>query len=230
MKPGEPSWVFVAHSQRDAEGQHFLYRVFNQSTSRFRPYFYSADNPTPPHAEKVRESIRKAKALIVLLSQPMLDRQHTRAWVGYEVGIASELQLPVIVVDPETAPVELPVPGATIYTQRPAGTTGTLDPIWKVLAETAGHLQPHADTEKVGEFWPDLLAALHDFGMAQRDSTELFHWVTCDFTSCQSRFFVPFALYEANRHPCPSCRTENKSWRVDMAEFIESYNKTRGNP
>jgi len=220
----------VAHSQHDLEGQTFLLHVFNQETSLFRPYFYSADNPEPPHAEKVRDWIRRSKAIIVLLSEPMLDRAHTRAWVGYEVGIASQLQLPVVVVEPTNTVVDLPVPGANLYLQRPATATEGLEPVWKVLAETAGHLSPAKEEERVGQFWPDLLAALYNFGMAERDESGLFHWVTCDFKGCRSRFFVPVDLYESKRHPCPSCRTENKSWHVDVMELADRYDRTGGNP
>ena len=215
----ETSWVFVTHSRADTEGQAFLFHLFNQPTSRFRPYFYSADRPSPPHAEPIRTKIREANALFVLLSEPMVKNPYTKAWVGYEVGIASERNLPVVVVDPESSPVDLPVPGSTVYLQRPDKATGGWSELWKVVAETACHLVPSNPEKFPGTFWGDFLALMYNMAVSDQDSTGQFHRIACGYEHCRSRFYVPETLYQLKPVPCPSCRKPTASTRVQLTEF-----------
>ena len=134
--------VFVSHSQDDKEGQLFIHHLLAREGAEVRPIFYSADKPTAPHADPIRSAIRKATAVWVLLSPPMVERSHTRAWVGYEVGIACERGIPVVVIEPAATRVDLPVPGSTVYLQRPPLIGDATGREWTELIRNAGKLKP----------------------------------------------------------------------------------------
>jgi hypothetical protein len=214
-------WIFVCHSRRDDEGRLFLHDLLSLAHSQFRPDFYSLDHPVAPHAEPVRDRIRRASALFVLLSAHMLKIPHTRSWVGYEVGIAAELNLPVVVFEPKDSHVDLPVPGATHYLQRPASAAGLLGGAWKVVVETACHLEPTERMEFTEKWSDNILAFLYNASTGDLDSTGAFHRATCRYTDCRSRFYVPEELYQSESFPCPCCRTEVQSFRVGLMELSD---------
>ena len=151
----------------------------------------------------------------------MVRSKHTRAWVGYEVGIASERNLPVVVIEPEAKRVELPVPGATVYLQRPKTAVAATGTEWRVLCETGGDLKPHEWEESDGTFWGGILTFLGNAALSSGDSTGAFYSVGCENAHCRARFFAPQSLHTAKRHPCPSCRLEVAHWRVGLNEYLD---------
>jgi hypothetical protein len=223
--------IFVSHSRDDVEGRLFVHDLFLKSG--FAPDFYPLENKGPPHAEPIRDRIREATSVFVLLSPPMAERRHTRAWVGYEVGIAAERGLPVVVIEPEGGHVNLPVPGATHYLRRPQSALGGLSPAWRHIAKTGGLLVDRewsADAETLGE---KVLEFLYNAATADKDTSGLFTRAICEFKDCRSRFYVPDSLFGSDRVPCPSCRTEVASLRVQLAEMtekaVEAAERAEGN-
>ena len=240
----ELPWVFVSHNRTDAEGQLFLSHVFNIPESRYRPHFYSID-PHPPHASAIRNSIRGCEALFFLLSDQMLDAKdvdhanHTRAWVGYKVGIASQLGQPVVVIEPENHRVDLPVPGATHYIQRPADARENMTPLWKSVAASAcsfsapkteggpldgsrqkrgmpkpGDVVGYLDFDTMkGLDFPPLVDAVESMGIFAR--------IRCPERQCFAPFMVPIALLERGGFPCPSCRRDVTSLKAKALQALE---------
>lgn len=214
--------VFISHSQEDKEGQLFIHHLLAREGAEFRPVFYSADKPRAPHADPIRLAIREARAVWVLLSPPMVERSHTRAWVGYEVGIACERGIPVVVIEPATTPVDLPVPGATVYLQRPALIGDATGQEWVELIRTGGKLEPYKWEEPETEKWGDkILTFLGNAALSSGDSTGAFYNVRCDFEGCRAGFFASASLHRSKRHPCPSCRREVVHWLLRFREETE---------
>lgn len=214
--------VFISHSRHDDQGRLFVSDLFRGSG--FEPDFYPLENKGPPHAEQIRNRIRLSTSIFVVLSDLMLgeNRKHTRAWVGYEVGIATERNMPVVVVEPEGVKIDLPVPGATHYIRRPRNALDGLSAAWKHLAKTAGLLvesESSWDAETPGE---KILEFLYNVATADFDTSGLFKRAKCEYTDCLSRFYVPDGLFGSARIPCPSCRTEVASFRVKMLELSKA--------
>jgi hypothetical protein len=220
--------VFVSHSQHDAEGQLFLHNVFNQPTSKFRPLFYSVEGPKPPHAESIRSQIRSSVALFVLLSSPMTKSDYTRSWIGFEVGIAAERNLPVVVIEPDVNPaVNLPVPGTTHYIRRPKTAASIGVPLWRTVAETACQPQEREELPYTGKLGPDILAGLANMFMDGVDGTGEFHRTTCHNDGCRSSFWVPMSLYTYGRFPCPVCRNDTASLVAQLTEMALEAEKNK---
>ena len=75
----------------------------------------------PPHAKTLLEAIKGSSALFVLLSKPM-EKEFTRSWVGYEVGLAAALNKNVWVFEPISSSndfIDVLVPYLTGYIQYP---------------------------------------------------------------------------------------------------------------
>jgi len=215
----ESSKIFVSHSRVDAEGRLFVHDLFLGSA--FQPDFYPLENAGPPHAIPIRDRIVASASLFLVLSTPMVEKDHTRAWVGYEVGIAADRGLPVVVIEAEGSPVNLHVPGATHYIRRPKSVLDGLSPAWKHLVKTAGHLVESEWVAEAETFGGKLLEFLYNAATIDMDTSGLFKRVTCDHADCGARFYVPDELYGGSRLPCPSCRREVASARVKLAEFSE---------
>lgn len=159
--------------------------------------------------------------MFVVLSPPMVEQPHTRAWVGYEVGVAADLDLPVVVIEPEGTTVPLHLPGATHYIRRPKSVLDGLSPAWKHLAKTAGRLVDRewvAEAETLGE---KIWEFLYNAATADMDTSGLFKRAVCDHPDCKSRFYVPDDLYGGTRIPCPICRRDVASFRVKLSELSE---------
>lgn len=229
MATSDRPTVFVSHSQHDEEGQLFLLHVFSLPESQFRPHFYSI-KPVKPHAKSIRDWIRRSEALFFLLSEKMVDPKnsdYTRAWVGYEVGIASERGLPVVVIEPRGRTVNLPVPGATHYLRRPLAAQESLGKEWIEVASTAcsfsgpieqgppikGLTIPRrkgdpAPGEVVGYVRLDTLDIIDNLPfMRLTEGDGLFHRIVCPDARCRATFLVPDSIYGWDEsYPCPTCR------------------------
>jgi hypothetical protein len=217
--------VFVSHSQADTEGQNFLQAVFNLDTSRFVPVFYAILGATPPHAETLRRHIRDSRALFVLLSR-WLNKPWTRSWIGYEVGIAAQLGLPIVVVEPEgPKPIPVPVPGTTHYAVRPRFPRRLPGTYWASVARTAciaPPKEPSAPSEGIVDSILDAFAAAVDETFAV-DS--LFQKSTCRHKDCAAEFFTPKEVHD-RKFCCPVCRRETWGWTVDLMEIAAKRQKS----
>jgi hypothetical protein len=154
----------------------------------------------------------------------MVKSKHTRSWVGYEVGVASDLDRPIVVIEPAGRPVDLPVPGATVYLQRPPAVGAAKGQEWDVLLATAGNLRPY----KVGEMpggWQGVVSFLGEMFRMGKDESGAYESVQCRYQHCRSGFFVPESLYHLSRLPCPVCRTPFASLTVLAQELSEQVEK-----
>jgi hypothetical protein len=206
----------------------FLSEVFDLPESGFRPHFYSLQ-PSPPHARAIRDWIRRSEALFFLLSDDMLDPAHsnyTRAWVGFEVGVASERGISVVVIEPSDHPVNLPVPGATHYLRRPPVTEEDMNTEWKAVASSGCSL--YADilqgedipgltprrkwwgpkpSEFVGRMKFDSLRDLDLPPLVEAiESMGTFLRVVCGDPKCRATFLVARSGCRTRGFPCPTCR------------------------
>ncbi len=157
----------------------------------------------------------------------MVESPFTRAWVGYEVGIASQLNLPVVVIEPEANSVSLPVPGATVYLQRPDSANEAVGGAWSTLVNTGGDLKPYAWEEGDGTFWGGVLTFLANASHSSGDSSGNFYSVECESGTCKARFFAPNDLHRNKRHPCPSCRAEVAHFNVRAMEYLQAEAEKR---
>jgi len=157
---------------------------------------------------------------------------YTRAWVGYEVGLAAERGLPVVVVEPRSQTVNLPVPGATHYLRRMDVAQENMSTEWQVVAKTAcatsgpilegerirglsppprrGDPKPG---ERVGYLKVDTLDAI-DFPPIYRavEDQGVFHRAVCPSDRCGATFMLADSIWGWDEsYPCPSCRHEIKN-------------------
>lgn len=116
-KYAETKTVFMSHSRLDTNGMNFFNRAFSSTPNRC--FWYSFEIPEPPHANTLTNQIKQSSSVFVVLSEPMAERPQTRSWVGFEAGVAASLKKSVIVFERYDEFINIPVPGATAYIQRP---------------------------------------------------------------------------------------------------------------
>lgn len=212
------SKIFVSHSKDDLEGQNFLHAVFSLEDSRFRPFFYAVAGPKAPRARTLRDHIRESKALFVLLSEKM-NNPHTISWLGFEIGLATQQGLPIVVIEPDyRAPIPIPVPSTTHYTLRPKLPRSLSGTIWAAIGRTAC-IEPAAlpKTPREG-FWGGLADFL-EFVAEKTFAVEgRFQRAQCRHEDCRAEFFVPTLMIQ-EKYFCPVCR--RKTWGI-MAELADA--------
>jgi hypothetical protein len=176
-----PPTVFMAHSKEDSEGREFFDRLF--SGAGVRAYWYPyPEGPTIPHSKGIRRAIKESSAVFVVLSKPMEVHPHIRSWVSFESGIAVGLDRPIWVFERFDEFVDIPVPGAFGYLQRPLTTTQLQTFPFGRIISSAGTRYPPAEGSDV---W--------------------FHAI-CRHSDCGERF-VAYVL-DASIARCPTCRRE----------------------
>jgi hypothetical protein len=214
--------VFVSHSRTDVEGQAFLGHVYNLPGSIYRPVFYSILGPVAPHAKSIIEHLEDAAALVVLLSRDMVARSHTRAWVGFEVGVAAHRAVPVIVVEPiEGAPFDLPVPGVTHYIRRAKTAEGIAKTAWADLAKESYDPVEDEPWDATGErAGTRFMAWLYNLSLTTRSVGGKFTIFVCTNGECRARYFVENSILSGVFH-CPSCRRQTATPMVGVQRDLE---------
>jgi hypothetical protein len=225
--------IFVSHSRTDVEGQAFLGHVYNLPGSVYRPVFYSVLGPVAPHAKSILEHLQGAAALVVLLSQDMAERDHTRAWVGFEVGIAAHRAIPVVVVEPvDGAPFNLPIPGVTHYIRRPKTADRISKTAWADIARQSYAPVEDEPWDATGETaGTRFMAWLYNLSLTTRSVGGRFTIFSCTNGECRARYFVENVLLNDVFH-CPSCRRETMTPMVgiqrDLVKLAESASAAQG--
>lgn len=213
-------WIFVSHYREDHEGKAFLSTLISNH-QKFRLHWYSIEKKALPHAKSIRDKIRESAALFVMLSKEMQTNGFTRSWVGYEVGIAEERNIPIVVIEcAECKPVEVPVPGATAYLARTHRLKSSDTPPWSKLADTAAIPEPTPEQKSTGSIWIDLLAALAQ-GFQQIYDPTFLSQTTCSNAECKA----PFACYPTvfyTQIPCPVCRTRTGNPAMTILQAIHA--------
>ena len=219
----QPKQVFVSHSRNDIEGQNFLRAIFDAPSSRFKPFFYGVFDTKPPHAETLRKHIRKSEAIFVLLS-PEMRQPWTRGWIGYEVGIASQLGLPVVVVEPKhQAPIDIPVPCTTHYILREKLPKNLMGTFWLVVSRTACIEPPPQPKEEPVGFWPNVADALLTVLAEDLVLDGYFQRSTCRHSDCRAEFFTPKEIHDG-KFFCPVCRRETWGLLAELYDYAAKQN------
>jgi hypothetical protein len=139
----------MAHSRDDEDGRSFFDHLF--AAAGVRAYWYPfPEGRTYPHWKGILKSITEAASLFVVLSKPMESKPHTRSWVSFEAGIAKGLGRPIWVFEDVRETVDIPVPGAAGYLQRPTKATTLKTEVFEELVTSAGTEPPPF---RGGEVW-----------------------------------------------------------------------------
>lgn len=178
MDTEEIPTVFMAHSSEDMEGPAFFDRLF--AAAGVRAYWYPyPSGRTYPHYLGIRKAIEEAKSLFVVLSKPMEVKPQTRSWVSFEVGIAVGLGKPVWVFEGMNEVVNIPVPAAAGYLQRPASTSTLRTFVFGDLVKSAGTSFPEP-------------------------SSDIWSYARCSNDDCREEFLAYVLNPKTAR--CPACR------------------------
>lgn len=160
-------------------GRTFFDRLFASAGVRANWYPYTG-GPTFPHSKGIREAIATASSLFVVLSKPMVDLPHVRSWVSFEAGLAVGLGRPVWVFEPIDEQIEIPVPGAFAYLQRPLQTSTLRTFPYETIIGSAGTRFPDP-----GE-------------------SDVWFYAICRGLDCGERFVAH--VLDSSTARCPACR------------------------
>ena len=83
------SQIFNSHSQRDEGIKSFFYRAFS-GTSVLPIWQEYEERPSRPVDEEIERKIQASSALFVLLSEKVEGLPHTRDWILWECGKATD--------------------------------------------------------------------------------------------------------------------------------------------
>ncbi|MFC2001270.1 hypothetical protein ACFLUZ_02060 [Chloroflexota bacterium] len=78
--------VFISHS-KDDPNLGFFQRVF--AALPIESIWMELEDIKPPPYISIIENVNRSDALFVLISEHLLDKQHTNNWVSFEVGLAA---------------------------------------------------------------------------------------------------------------------------------------------
>lgn len=65
--------------------------------------------------EEIRKNIQLSNAVFLFLTDEIVRTEYTRNWVIYEVGLASERQIPLFVFERKGFPIPYPIPYVTDF-------------------------------------------------------------------------------------------------------------------
>jgi hypothetical protein len=219
-------FAFVSHNRKDMEGQLFLSHVFNLDGSRFVPKFYAVDKPQPPHAGPIIRKIEQSSVLIVLLSPELAERQYSRSWVAFEVGVAAHRGIPIFVVEPAVhAPIDFPVPGTTHYALRPKSAESIGETFWSSVARTSFEPKGPEYYDASTEGWGmKVLAGLYNLTLGTTSVGGKFTEIRCQNDQCKATYFVEFGM-TSKPFFCPVCRKETATLLTSLRVAAEKHSE-----
>ena len=85
--------IFVSHSQRDTDAIHFFLEAF--AGTKVKPHLeeFEKEAPTGVTADKIARDIQSSNAVFVLLSETVQSLPHTRDWINWECGTATNKEI-----------------------------------------------------------------------------------------------------------------------------------------
>jgi hypothetical protein len=104
--------VFISHSRYDANLD-FFHKIF--SAVPIESVWMEFEDIKPPPSLSIKDNVNRSDALFVLLSQHLVDKQHTSNWVSFEVGLAANRKCEIYVFEPIDEHVDFAVPYFTHY-------------------------------------------------------------------------------------------------------------------
>lgn len=190
--------VFDSHSRVDTNGMAFLDSLF--SSTNHKRYRYSFTGEGPPHSETIKSAISSCASMIVTLSEGLAE-SHTAMWVGYEVGTAHDLEKNIIVFENyEENWINLPIPYADAYIQRPGRLRNFSDP-FKTVAENAG-MKFRGEGLPEGSIWANDLE--------------------CPNPKCKSKYY---AVIYKTPFLCPVCRKSITLESLKLQQTLSSISR-----
>jgi len=112
--------------------------------------------------EEIRKNIQLSNAVFLFLTDEIIRTDHTRNWVIYEVGLASDRKIPLFVFERKGFPLPYPIPYVTDFMLFDPESIDDLLNIQK-LAKGMGKIHPNLITAGFGAL---LGAAFGPFGLA----------------------------------------------------------------
>lgn len=108
-----PQQIFISHSKADKNLLDELAIPFaNTSVKRFIAGFEDLEKPVNEYLQK---EIRQSRAIFVVLGPNARAKEHTKLWIAWEVGIATQFNIDVWVFEDVNSPVHMPIPSLTDY-------------------------------------------------------------------------------------------------------------------
>lgn len=202
--------IFISHSKHDKD----ILAVFNQlfaiSPLKSIMMEYELVNENP--ARKIQEEIDKSKALFVLLGPNIKDKDQTKMWIGFEVGIASTLKKPIWVFEQTKNPIEIPIPKVDHYVLYDPE---DIEQIRKIIKKYEQEPELGALAREItnGIIPPKLSALLFpiiDFltvdllTQTHLNEPKPAH-ITCPYPQCQIQFYLHSNL---KQFKCPTCKKD----------------------
>ena len=104
--------IFVSHSKENKDLD-FFHRGF--STTGVKSFFMEYEDTKTPAWLSIRDNVRKADSVFVLLSEEVSDLKYTQNWVAFEVGLACQAGKNVWVFEKNYQITDFAVPYLTHY-------------------------------------------------------------------------------------------------------------------
>ena len=188
--------IFMSHSRNDERGRKFFDTLF--AATPHEAYWYSFEGPAPPHGPSIYNAIKREStvAMFVVLS-PEMDNEHTRAWVGYEVGLATALNKYIFVFEheDENVNVNVPVPNLSGYFLYPT----------KLERKDEGPFLPLITF--LGDTLDD--SRINALALQMKIQSKFSHYVSCYYENCKAPYTV-YTKEKLTSFNCPVCRKSMK--------------------
>lgn len=108
--------IFISHSHKDEQiVQYFVDKFDDTGVKPVRMEFEKWSRKGKPNWLWIRDEIKESKALFLLLSKNIIEKQQTQNWVSFEIGVASMCVAPVPVFVFEEERVQFPIPYLSHY-------------------------------------------------------------------------------------------------------------------
>lgn len=107
--------VFISHSQKDKEIIHFFLEAF--AGTKVKPHLeeFEKEVPAGVNANKIATDIQASNALFLLLSQNVENLSHTRDWINWECGTATNKDIWVFEPLETLGKIQVVVPRVSHY-------------------------------------------------------------------------------------------------------------------
>lgn len=106
--------LFLSHSQRDKERIGTLSKALGHTYKKLYTDYWE-NQETLPASKRLREHISDSDAVLVYWGPSVEENDVTKIWVGWEVGVATEMGVPIFVLEDTKGMVTLPIPALTDY-------------------------------------------------------------------------------------------------------------------
>lgn len=107
------SQIFLSHSRHDEELLNAVADVF--SKSGLKSYKAGFEQLGSPPSKTLKKEIENSVAMIVILGENADQRHYTKTWMAWEIGIATEVGIPIWVMEDVNRSVDMVVPYLTDY-------------------------------------------------------------------------------------------------------------------